>query len=195
MKKSISPPFIKLSQHWHGEVATSGQCTSVGNAQPLPLLLSLSVYGVRHRRRVGYVVVQKKVSGYYGSGLSFLRHRHHAVNVIDEGGSTTVPCRLNSVWSGERGFSLLEVVVALTLLSVSTLLIFQYSEALQLSEQQQWQRREAWRQLAQRLEGAEIAAPALYEYTIAADNGCFWQKVEWRVADHSPLRLERLHCP
>ncbi|MBT0723451.1 hypothetical protein HH682_03120 [Rosenbergiella sp. S61] len=91
--------------------------------------------------------------------------------------------------------SLVELLIALTLLSISSLLILHYIGSLQVSEQTQWQRREVWRQLAQKLEGSEDHANTLSEQQIAAANGCYWQRVEWQSPNHSPRYLERLRCP
>ncbi|WKX27992.1 hypothetical protein QJR74_03545 [Tatumella ptyseos] len=87
------------------------------------------------------------------------------------------------------------MLIALTLLSISSLLILQFISSLQLSEQTLWQRRETWWVLAQQLEGRQSANDAIIEQLIAETHGCYWQRVAWQVAKRSPLYLERLHCP
>ncbi|PIJ46984.1 hypothetical protein [Tatumella sp. OPLPL6] len=85
--------------------------------------------------------------------------------------------------------------MALTLLSISSLLILHYMGSLQRSEQTLWQRREVWQQLAQKLEGSEQPSLTIEEQRITAMNGCYWQQVTWQAADLSPQSLQRLRCP
>lgn len=58
--------------------------------------------------------------------------------------------------TNERGFSLVETLFALLLFSLSFTALMHYQQALGQGFQQQWQQREAWRSVQQKLEGHEM---------------------------------------
>lgn len=124
-----------------------------------------------------------------------MRDRPCAYSDTPAVGLTTAPYPPSSAAHYCQGISLVEVLMALTLLSISSLLILHYMGSLQRSEQTLWQRREVWQQLAQKLEGSEQPSQPIEEQRIAAMNGCYWQQVTWQAADLSPQSLQRLRCP
>ena len=195
MKNSIFKLFIKLNRHWRGGVTILGRLRRVGIVPSRLQRHFLSVYGVKLRLKGGYEGVRKKVSGYYGRGLHFRKTRHTLHNATLGGGSMSAHYPRNSATASCQGMSLVEVLVAITLLAISSLLLLRYAQTLHSSEQVQWQRREIWRQLAQRLEGGGEELGYLSEQQTMADGSCYWQRVEWHPPNHSPLHLERLRCP
>ena len=106
----------------------------------------------------------------------------------------SAPCSPTSVADPCRGMGLPDVLCALTLLSLSSLLLLRYAETLQISEQTQWLRRETWRQLAQRLEGENREQDSINLQYIPIGNGCYWQRAERRVEKQFSFYLERLRC-
>ncbi len=195
MKNSIFKLFIKLNLRWRGDYPILGRLRRVGIVPSRLLRHFLSVCGGKRRLKGGYEGVRKKVSGYSGRGLRFRKTCHTLHDATHGGGSMSVHYPPNSATVSCQGMSLVEVLVAITLLAISSLLLLRYAQTLHSSEQTQWQRREIWRQLAQRLEGGGEELRYLNEQATMADGGCHWQRVEWHPPNHSPLYLERLRCP
>ena len=195
MRNRIIERSIKLSQRWLGVAHTRGRRHPYGNVLYRPQTLFLSVFGERRKMKVGYEGFPKKVSGYFGRELSSMRDRPYAYSDTPAVGQTTAPYPPSSAAHHCQGISLVEVLMALTLLSISSLLMLHYMGSLQRSEQTLWQRREVWQQLAQKLEGSEQPSQPIEEQRIAAMNGCYWQQVTWQAADLSPQSLQRLRCP
>ena len=195
MRKRIIARFIKLSQRWLGAAHTRGRWRKDGNALYRPQALFLPVFVERRKQKVGYEELPKKVSGYSGRGLLSMRDRPCDYSNTPAVGLTTAPFQPSSAAEHCQGISLVEVLMALTLLSISSLLILHYIGSLQRSEQTLWQRREVWQQLAQRLEGNEQPTSTIEQQHIAANNGCYWQRVTWQAANLSPQSLQRLRCP
>ncbi len=195
MKKIIFARFTKHSLLWLGGERIRGRRHKGGNALHRPQPPLLSVFGVLRKRMAGYEVLPKKVSGYYGRELFSVTYHPYGHSDTLAAGSMTAHCQPTSVAENCQGISLVEVLIALTLLSISSLLMLRSIGSLQLSEQTQWQRREVWQQLAQRLEGSEQPVSTLQEQHITATNGCYWQRVTWQVANSSPQYLQRLRCP
>lgn len=195
MRNRIIEHSIKLSQRWLGVAHTRGRQHQHGNVLYRPQTLFLSAFGERQKMKVGYEGLPKKVSGYFGRGLLSMRDRPCAYSDTPAVGLTTAPYPPSSAAHYCQGISLVEVLMALTLLSISSLLILHYMGSLQRSEQTLWQRREVWQQLAQKLEGSEQPSQPIEEQRIAAMNGCYWQQVTWQAADLSPQSLQRLRCP
>lgn len=195
MRKIIFEHSIKRSQRWLGGEPSTGQWHKGGNARYRRQLLSRSVFYKLRHRRAGYEVPLKRVSGYFGSESFSMNFPQDDSGDILAVGPMTAHCPPNCAPHHCSGISLVEVLIALTLLSISSLLILQFISSLQLSEQTLWQRRETWWVLAQQLEGRQSANDAIIEQLIAETHGCYWQRVAWQVAKRSPLYLERLHCP
>ncbi len=195
MRNRIIKRSIKLSQRWLGVAHTRGRRHQDGNVLYRPQTLFLFVSGERRKQKVGYEGLPKKVSGYFGRGLLSMRDHLCVYSDTPAVGLTTAPYPPSSAAHYCQGISLVEVLMALTLLSISSLLILHYMGSLQRSEQTLWQRREVWQQLAQKLEGSEQPSRTIEEQRIAAMNGCYWQRVTWQDADRSPQSLQRLRCP
>ena len=195
MRNRIIKRSIKLSQRWLGVAHTRGRRHQDGNVLYRPQTLFLFVSGERRKQKVGYEGLPKKVSGYFGRGLLSMRDHLCVYSDTPAVGLTTAPYPPSSAAHYCQGISLVEVLMALTLLSISSLLILHYMGSLQRSEQTLWQRREVWQQLAQKLEGSEQPSRTIEEHRIAAMNGCYWQRVTWQDADRSPQSLQRLRCP
>lgn len=93
-----------------------------------------------------------------------------------------------------RGFSLIEVLIAMALLAITSLLLFSYLQQIAHSDLQQWRLREAWRSAAQALEGNEATTETIHRYESMIDQHCRWRQVEVEVAQHAPLELSQLFC-
>jgi prepilin-type N-terminal cleavage/methylation domain-containing protein len=94
-----------------------------------------------------------------------------------------------------QGFSLVEVLITLTLLSMSSMLVSSYLRQIAVSDQQQWQLREGWRAAAQSLEENCEEAKGMVVERIEDMNGCFWQKTQVTSGLIPPPTLRQLICP
>lgn len=99
-------------------------------------------------------------------------------------------CAMNSY----RGFSLIEVLIALLLLSVTSIMIFSYLQQVAISDLRQWQLSEGWRAAAQFLEGNRDVEQQLTLQEFVTEEGCLWRQVQVDSERRSTQPLVQLSC-
>ncbi|MBS6058394.1 MAG: prepilin-type N-terminal cleavage/methylation domain-containing protein [Mixta calida] len=94
----------------------------------------------------------------------------------------------------DRGFSVIETLLALLLFAIGLTALLHYQQALTQGFYRQWQQREAWRIAALRLQGEESEGWAATLQTLPGPEGCqLWQTSVARPA--LPLiTLSQLRC-
>ena len=94
----------------------------------------------------------------------------------------------------EKGFSIVETLVALLLFAISLTALLHYQRLLAQSFLQQWQQREAWRVAALRLQGVEsVGWHTTLQPTPGAEGCTLWQASASRAAV-APVTLSQLRC-
>ncbi|ARJ42559.1 hypothetical protein B1H58_11330 [Pantoea alhagi] len=94
----------------------------------------------------------------------------------------------------ERGFSIVEMLLALLLFAISLTALLHYQQMLAAGFYQQWQQREAWRVAALRLQGQESEGWQTSLHKLPAVEGCLlWRATAFR-SGLSPVTLDQLRC-
>ncbi|WP_455820370.1 prepilin-type N-terminal cleavage/methylation domain-containing protein [Pseudomonas cerasi] len=94
----------------------------------------------------------------------------------------------------QQGFSLVEILFALLLFSLSYTALLHYQHALGQGFHWQWQQRDAWRQAFQRLEGKETAGWQTQQQSRRGPHGCQLITVQAISPAGRRAELTQLQC-
>lgn len=194
MKKTICKLSTKRNLLCIGEGGLPGQRPWAGNVGDHQMDCLRSVCTDKILFKEYCADTQLITAGYSGKESFLPRRPPRWPNRMPKGGATSAHFLRSSATITCQGFSLVEVLITLTLLSMSSMLVFSYLRQIAVSDQQQWQLREGWRAAAQCLEENCEEAKGIVVERIEDINGCFWQRIQV-ISGLTPPTLRQLICP
>lgn len=135
--------------------------------------------------------VQHRGSKYSGNGSDSQSKRLNKRKCPLLDGATVARCQRNTVSRRCQGFSLIEVLISMALLAITSVLLLNHLQQLLLADVRQWRARSAWQIAAQLLEGKENKDSKVQVELLPGPAGCQWQKV---TVLGSRVELRRLVC-